>query len=344
MRHHPIRWAILLLWALVCAACGPAASRSTMPPTMTPIPPTPTLPTVPGATITAAIKSVGGGQIESYLYGIAADDGAVWVHNAERGTVARVDPKTNKVVATIRVGQGLGDVVLGAGAVWVATRDDRKVSRIDPATNRVVGNIKLPSSAGFLAASPGAIWVASKESNTVWKIDPQTNQIVAELVVPAGPAWMSFGAGSLWICIHDGEKAGVTRLDPMNNQVLAQIDIGDATDYYCGGLAASDAGIWVELLDLAQDHILGLARIDPASNRVVARIPLRPSVQSMALAVDAQRVWIADPEIGLFRITSQTNQAVGLLPRLYGAGLALGAGSVWLIVADGTLLRITPTS
>jgi streptogramin lyase len=127
---------------------------------------------------------------------------------------------------------------------------------------------------------------------------------------------------------------------------LAQIDIGSANDVFCGGLSASDGVVWVELMDYTQDHAVGLARIDPATNRVSATVPLLASISVDALAADAQGVWVADPEVGLFRIASQTNQAVSLLPIIRGAGLALGAGSVWLATNDGTgtLLRIAPTS
>ena len=45
----------------------------------------------------------------------------MWVLNQADGTVSRIDPKTNEVVATIDVGvpgPG-GDIAAGEGAVWV---------------------------------------------------------------------------------------------------------------------------------------------------------------------------------------------------------------------------------
>lgn len=345
-RHGAQRYALFIFVLMLGGLSGCGSSTNGATSTVTSVPVTPTLPTAPGGTVSATLKSVGGSIDVGYLYGMAADDAAVWVHNAERGIVSRIDPKTNKVVATIPVGQGLGDVVLGPGAVWVATRDDDTVSRIDPTTNRVVASIKLPLPAGFLAVSPGAVWVASKMNDSVWKIDPQTNQVVAHVLIDNGPSWMSFGAGSLWICNQDGEKFGVTRLDPTTNKVLAQIDIGSANNLFCGGTAATDGVVWVELMDNTGDHPVGLARIDPATNRMLATVPLLASISVDALAADAQGLWVADPGLGLLRISSQTNKAVSLLPRIGGAGLALGAGSVWLATNDGTgtLLRIAPTS
>lgn len=339
---QPYAQVILVLLLGSLAGCGPAASQST--PTIMSVPVTPTLPTAPGATVSATIMSVMGSIDPGYLYGIAADDSAVWVLNSERGVVVRIDPATNKAVATIPLAStGLGDVVLGDGAVWVATRNNDTVTRIDPATNRITATIKLQLAAGMLAVTPGAVWAASKESDIVWKIDPQTNQAGAPLPIDDGPLWMAVSAGSLWICNKDGEKFGVTRLDPTTNQVLAQIDIGSANNRFCGGLAASDGVVWVEQAD-SQDHAVGLARIDPATNRVNSTIPLPTSIGVDALAADAQGVWVADPGLGLLRISSQTNKAVSLLPLIRGAGLALGSGSVWLATNDGSLLRIAPTS
>jgi len=342
MRHRTMRWIVMLLCALLFAACGSSTSQAT-PPKLTPAPKAPT-PLPPAGTVSAIIPSVGGAIQPGFIYGMAAGDTAVWVHNSEQGTVSRIDPKTNLVVATIPVGHGLGDVRLEAGFVWVLNHDDGTVSKIDPQTNKVVATIALPPPSGFLGVSPGAVWVANRRLGVVRKIDPQTDRVVATISIPDGPAWMSFGAGSLWICRLEGVQFGVTRLDPTTNKVLAQIDISSGKGYSCGGLSASDAGIWAVLLDSTQTYDLGLARIDPATNQVIATILLPQSKITDALAADAQGVWVAEPELGLYRIAPQTNQAIGLLPMLRGAGVALGAGSVWLTIGDGTLLRITPAS
>jgi hypothetical protein len=56
-------------------------------------------------------------------------------------------------------------------------------------------------------------------------------------------------------------------------------------------------------------------------------------------------VWIWDPAKGLERVDTQTDRVVAALPMKGGAGVALGAGSVWFANAsEGTLLRITPAT
>ena len=52
--------------------------------------------------------------------GVACGDGSVWVANSGDGTVSRIDPRTDRVAATIRVGQSPQELVVTAGAVWVS--------------------------------------------------------------------------------------------------------------------------------------------------------------------------------------------------------------------------------
>jgi DNA-binding beta-propeller fold protein YncE len=44
------------------------------------------------------------------------------VANRLEGTVSRIDPETNEVVATIEIGNGLQHIAAGEGAVWVTVQ------------------------------------------------------------------------------------------------------------------------------------------------------------------------------------------------------------------------------
>jgi YVTN family beta-propeller protein len=88
-------------------------------------------------------------------------------------TVSRIDPATNKLVATIKLGaqapSGLG---IADGAVWVSAASDKAVFRIDPATNAVVGRIGVRGGNVSLATGAGAVWVQSLDGNLITRIDP----------------------------------------------------------------------------------------------------------------------------------------------------------------------------
>lgn len=346
MKLRTLRWAALLVCALVFAACGSTTGGPTSPTATTgPISPA-SLASLPSAgTVIATLSGIGGTIPAGLIYGIAVDNTAVWVHNSAQATVVRVDPKTNQVVATIPVGHGSGDLRLGAGFVWVVNHDDGTVSKIDPQTNTVVATIALPPPLGFLGASPGAVWVANRRQGQVMKLDPHTNQVVATIPIADGPAWMTYAAGSLWVCSLEAEQYGVTRVDPKTNTMVAQIDVGSSKGYKCAGITTSDDGaIWAVLQDSSQTYNLGLVRIDPATNKVVATLLFQKNNLSSSIAADAQGVWYAQPELGLIHISPKTNQAVGFLKMSGAAGVAVGAGAVWALNSDGDLMRVTPAA
>lgn len=52
-------------------------------------------------------------------FDIAADAHGLWAVVREVGTVVRIDPRTNSVTKTIRLGYKPQGIAVGAGAVWV---------------------------------------------------------------------------------------------------------------------------------------------------------------------------------------------------------------------------------
>jgi YVTN family beta-propeller protein len=308
--------------------------RGNLLPLVTAVPPTATLP--PAGTVSATISL----PSQSQLYSIAVTDTAVWVHAVDAGTVLRIDPQTNRVVATIHVGHGWGEVAREGGFVWVLNRLDSTVSKIDTQTNRVVATISLPPPNGHLAVSPGAIWVSSLSNNVVRRIDPETNKVVASIPISDGPAEMSYGAGSLWVC---GWNGAVWRLNPATNQSITRVDIGVVLGHLCAGISALDNTIWVEIFEGENNSGTLVNRVDPAANTLGKFYGL-PDNLNEGIVADTQGGWVYDPQTGLYRIDPRTNQAVAALPMTNGGGVALGDGSVWLATSNGSLLRITPAS
>ncbi len=330
MRHRTLRWGVILLCALAFAACSPGTSQLTH---SIPITPTPGL----AGTITAQISM---GE-SSDTYSIVVSDTAVWVHNFHEGTLLRIDPSTNRVVATIPIGPGSGHVALEGGFVWVLSREDSIVWKIDPQTNKVVAKIALPPPNAYLAVSPGAIWVASVANATVTRIDAQTDKVVATIPIPDGPAWMSFGAGSLWVCSFN--TSNLWQVDPSTNRTVKSYDVGAAQGNECATVAALDNTVWVEVFK--QGGSAQMDRIDTATNTLVNKAYLLPDNLGPGVAVDAQGAWVFSEDGVLYRVDVHTNRVVGkLVSGGGGAGLALGDGSVWFAINYGTLLRITPTS
>jgi streptogramin lyase len=172
----------------------------------------------------AAIRGIG-----LHVEAIAATKQAIWVASLgpwsknshgeitplRPGTVSRVDPRSGRIVARIRVGRGPGTIAVGAESIWVANfrglRPDFSVSRIDPRTNRVVATIKLHRLLAGIAVGAGAAWILNPgrlfpsggldmSGGTLIRIDPRTNHtVVRRLPGSSRPAAITFAHGSLWI-------------------------------------------------------------------------------------------------------------------------------------------------
>ena len=184
----------------------------------------------------AAIPGVG-----THAEAVVATSGAVWIasigpwvvdrHGAFSptgpGVVTRVDPRTDRIVARIRVARGPGAIAVADGAVWVTSfrglRPAFSVSRIDAGRNRVVATFHLHRLLAGVAVGAGYVWVVNPgtlvdggldmSGGTLVRIDPRTASVVTHrLPGSSRPAAVTFSDGWLWIASPG--NAAVLRLDP----------------------------------------------------------------------------------------------------------------------------------
>jgi YVTN family beta-propeller protein len=266
--------------------------------------------------------------------GVAAVPGAIWVTNADDGTVSRIDPETHAVVQTIRVGAGPAGISIGSGAVWALNGLDGMISRIDPRTNQVVQTIPVGNGPTAISYGLGALWVASAADNTVSKIDVRSGELVRTLDAGSGSS-LTTGFGSLWITSE--RTAEVSRIDPATGLVERRIPVGNGPR----AIAVGAGFVWV-----ANSLDGTVSRIDPKTNSVTGVIPTGASPSDIAVGRDT--AWVAN-EVGasLTRIDVATGAErtipLGNRPR----GLAISAGSVVVSVRGegpehrGGILRIS---
>jgi len=204
--------------------------------------------------------------------GVAVGGGAVWVANGLDGTVSRVDSTTNDVVQTIIVGNGPSGVAFGEGAVWVTNSADGTVSRIAPATGRVTKTFPAVVGASGVAVGFRRIWVASPSSATVVALDPRSGRVLSRIGVGVEPDAVAVGADALWVA--NRANATVSRIDPRAVVVKSTVQVGRGPD----GIAAGTEGVWV-----ANGGDGTLSRIDPSNAVVVMTVQLENSPRSVAL-------------------------------------------------------------
>ncbi len=82
--------------------------------------------------------------------------GSIWILTDAKGTLARIDPASNTVVAEVHLGAAAGALAFGQGAVWVATASN-ELLRLDPYTNVTVETIKVGKSPRSIAIGEGAV-------------------------------------------------------------------------------------------------------------------------------------------------------------------------------------------
>ena len=156
---------------------------------------------------------------------LATGVGSVWVITDARGTVARIDPLANTVVAEIYTTPGATSLAFGEGGLWVASASKNLLTRINPYNNLIIERIPVSSGPSDIAIGEGAVWTWNQDDGSVTRIDPKTNAIVTtiRLGAPGGPGGrIAAGEGSVWVATLG---TALTRIDVRSNQV-AQVFTG----------------------------------------------------------------------------------------------------------------------
>jgi len=188
---------------------------------------------------------------------VAAGAGAMWVLSDAKGVLSRVDPATNRVVATIAVAPDSFAAVFGFGSVFITNTRSAipsaggSVQRIDPATNRVVATIGVGPTPRFLAAGESGIWTLNQGDGTVSRIDPATNAQIAS--IPTGMAGsggdIATGAGRVWV---RGKTMLLAVIDPSTNR-LAEVFGPPAGS---GAVRVAQDLVWVTAHDIRTVWVL----------------------------------------------------------------------------------------
>ena len=251
------------------------------------------------------------------VMGISFGAGSVWLsldsYRPAGGSVAKLNPTTNEIVAEVRVESPSG-MDFGHGSLWVASRTGT-ISRINPQSDEV--EAEIPVSAGgandvAVDERSGAVWVAVQgapeeggalspedyergtrpepgEDSKLVRIDPGTNQAVAEIpieenAIEGGTSSVAVGRGAVWVTSVNGK---LLRVDPETNRVVARLSIGD----YSFDVEASEEAVWTTSEANVNDYAAythRLTRVDPGNNRIAGSI----DVQNVSgLALDGRSAW-----------------------------------------------------
>jgi DNA-binding beta-propeller fold protein YncE len=193
--------------------------------------------------------------------GVLVTTAAIWVANTHGGSVARIDPKTNKIVETIVVGptgnSGPNWLGRGFGSIWTGVPNMGKVFRINEATNAIEASIYVTGPAspcGGLAATSTAIWITSCDgANFVTQIDPATNTVVGTIDLRGKGYTFAVVADRPWLSPTDGQ---IVRLDPVSHAVDRVVAPGPGFASGGADVVVAAGSMWV--MDWAENRVLRL--------------------------------------------------------------------------------------
>ena len=139
---------------------------------------------------------------------IAAGKEGVWFVPLERPSVARIDPRTNRVAETILIGaNSLSAIAVGAGSVWATAETEGVVHRIVPGRRQLTRTIDVGVGVSYIAFGEGAVWAANYLDGTVSRIDPRTNEVTAQESIGV-PQAIAAGEGSAWVSVAGAPSEG----------------------------------------------------------------------------------------------------------------------------------------
>ncbi|HTF89732.1 MAG TPA: hypothetical protein VK843_15060 [Planctomycetota bacterium] len=264
-----------------------------------------------------------------------AIDEDVWVSNAPKDSVARLDPKTNLVQAMIAVGKEPGcGLAAGFGSLWVPNCGDSTMSRVDLKSGQVTATfpMKFADSEGGIATGAGSVWLVTDERSTLVRLDPSNNKVVAEIRVAPGSFAVAFGEKAVFVT--STKESLVTRIDPLTNLIVETVKVGPSPRF----LAVGEGSVWT--LNQGDGSI---SRVDLKTNKVVATIEAGIPGGGGEIAVGEGSVWATSFGYPITRIDPASNKVVQQFFGPGGDAIRVGLGSVWLSnLRAGNMWRIDP--
>jgi len=252
--------------------------------------------------------------------GIGSD--SVWISNAGKDSLARIDPSTNKIAKTVPVSRRpCSGIALGFGAVWSPSCKGHRIDRVNLHTNTIEAQISTPigDSEGGIAAGAGAAWLVADRQGKLVRINSALNKIDGQVKLASGSFVPVASAGAIWV--SSTEHNLVSRIEPAQPAIATTIPVGPSPRF----MACTATDVWV--LNQGDGTV---SRIDAATNKVVATIDAGVPGKGGDIAVGEGFVWVTMIDIPLTQIDPTTNKVVAQYIGEGGDALRVGHGAVWM--------------
>jgi len=196
----------------------------------------------------------------------------------------------------------------------------------------VTGRLKLPFGDFGVVADPTSVWVAAY--GHVQRIDPASMTVTASIRVQGLDDQDGIAIGrNVWVT--HGSHHQVVAIDPVTTQIVRRIRV----PYIPVQVVADGQNAWVISATNGPGRIYG---IDGATGVVTPRGQLATSPRLPFTAGEGS-AWVVQG-VGLRRFGSDGSTSRVDLSGGSVSALTFGDGSVWVLLTDGGILRIDPSS
>jgi hypothetical protein len=264
---------------------------------------------------------------------VAITNDAVWVGSTGPNAVHRMDPKTNKRVASVALpGEPCAGLAVGFGSLWVPMcTQPASLAKVDVRRNVLTAVYEVgPAAAeGGVATSPDSVWLVSDANGSLARIDPETGAVRQTIRVPPGSYNPLYASGRIWVTRADG--AEVTSIDATTGAIVATTRTGPNPRF----LTADPDAVWT--LNQGDGS---LTRIDPRTNQATATIALGTPGHGGDVSRGEGLIWITVRKIPLSAVDSATTTLLCQWVGEGGDSLGIGHGAIWLTdYHAGTITR-----
>jgi virginiamycin B lyase len=288
------------------------------------------------------LKPVATIQIGKTADWVAITSDAVWVGSTSPDAVHRIDPKTNREVASVPVpGEPCAGLVPAFGSLWVPLCAQRPaLAKVDLRSNRLTSVLGFGTAAECgITASSDSIWLVVDDQGTLARIDPAKGSIRQTVKLPPGSCNPRYSHGVVWVTNAKG--AELTAVAAESGVVLATIPTGPNPRFLTNG----GDSIWT--LNQGDGSI---TRIDWRSRRALGSIALGTPGHGGDIAFGGRYVWttMAGTPLTVVEPAREGETGAGTLFRQWvgpgGDSLAIGHDAIWLTdYHKGTIARLRIT-
>jgi len=263
---------------------------------------------------------------------ITAD--AVWVGGTGPNAVHRIDPVTNKRVATVELaGEPCAGLAVGFGSVWIPLcGQPPTLAKVDLTRNAVTAVFPTGPAGpeGGIAAGGDSVWLIVDAQGSLARIDPDTGAVRQTIRVAAGSYNPLFSAGRIWVTRAAG--AELTSIDAASGNVLGTTGTGPGPRF----LTAGAGSVWT--LNQGDGS---MTRIDVRSRRALGTIPLSTPGHGGDISFGGGMVWTSMPRVPLSAVSAASFKLQCQWAGPGGDALGIGHDAIWLTdYHAGTISRL----